>query len=109
MDLCEGFVKHGHKVTVITTPHPEGEKVETQSGFTVHYLTQSRPKKLSGAWFKESRNLVDEIHQNTPIDVIHSNAGTVLSPASTSGFPKSPSPTNAHLRVYSHECSDGRR
>ena len=73
MDLCEGFVKHGHKVTVITTPHPEGEKVETQSGFTVHYLTQSRPKKLSGAWFKESRNLVDEIHQNTPIDVIHSN------------------------------------
>ena len=73
MDLCEGFVKHGHKVTVITTPHPDGKKVETQSGFTVHYLTQSRPKKLSGAWFKESRNLVDEIHQSTPIDVIHSN------------------------------------
>ena len=61
MDLCEGFVKHGHKVTVITTPHPEGEKVETQSGFTVHYLTQSRPKKLSGAWFKESRNLVEPV------------------------------------------------
>ena len=73
MDLCEGFVKHGHEVTVITTPHPDGKKVETQSGFTVHYLTQSRPKKLSGAWFKESRKLVVEIDQSTPIDVIHSN------------------------------------
>ena len=90
MDLCEGFVKHGHKVTVVTTPHPEGKNIEKQSGFTVHYLSHSRPKKLSGAWFKESRALVKEIHQNAPIDVIHSNefAGFgILSWAKRSNIP----------------------
>ena len=72
-DLCGGFVKHGHEVTVITTPHPDGKLVENQSGFTVHYLTASRPKKLSRAWFNESKKVIQEIHQKKPIDVIHSN------------------------------------
>lgn len=73
IDLCEGFVSQGHEVTVLTTAHPDGIEKEVQAGFTVHYLTPSRPKKLSRPWFKESKRIIEEIHQRTPIDVIHSN------------------------------------
>ncbi|HIE65033.1 MAG TPA: glycosyltransferase family 1 protein [Nitrospira sp.] len=72
-DLCEGFVNRGHEVTVITTAHPEGEQMLESSGYTIHFVKPSKPRRLSRRWFKETRKLVDDIHQRKPIDVIHSN------------------------------------
>jgi glycosyltransferase involved in cell wall biosynthesis len=72
-DLCEGFVKMGHEVTVITTANPEGEHTLETSGYTIHFLTPSKPRRLSRGWFKETRKKVLEIHEKKPIDVIHSN------------------------------------
>ncbi len=73
MDLCEGFVKRGHEVTVLTTAHPDGVKTVEESGYTIHFLYPSKPRRLSRAWFKQTRKLVAEIHQQNPIEVIHSN------------------------------------
>jgi glycosyltransferase involved in cell wall biosynthesis len=73
IDLCEGFVRLGHRVTVLTTAHPDGIDSEEEDGYTVHYLLPSKPRRLSRAWFKATQNKVEEIHTNHPIDVIHSN------------------------------------
>ncbi|MBV44215.1 MAG: hypothetical protein CMA54_05515 [Euryarchaeota archaeon] len=78
IDLCEGFVRLGHKVTVLTTAHPDGILKEEQSGFIVHFLTPSRPRRLSRSWFKASKKIIEEIHREDPIDVIHSNEFAAL-------------------------------
>jgi glycosyltransferase involved in cell wall biosynthesis len=78
IDLCEGFVQLGHNVTVLTTAHPDGIDKEEQSGFTVYFLTPSRPRTLSRSWFRESKRAIEEIHRKSPIDVIHSNQFAAL-------------------------------
>ena len=73
IDLCDGFIENGHDVTVITTSHPEKIQKINEKGYDVHFLSPSKPRKLSRAWFKESKKLVQEIHKEKPIDIIHSN------------------------------------
>ena len=72
-DLCEGFVKAGHKVTVLTTSRHDGVEIEETSGYTVRFLSPSTPMKLSRAWFNRALDVIQEIHAEDPIDVIHSN------------------------------------
>lgn len=90
IDLCDGFIENGHEVTVITTSHPEKIERINEKGYDVHFLGPSKPRKLSRAWFKESKKLIQKIHQEKPIDIIHSNefASTgVLSWAKKAGIP----------------------
>ena len=90
MDLCEGFIAKGHQVTIVTTAHPNNIEVEEKDGYTAYYLNPSKPTKLSRNWFKESKKLVKQIHQDNPIDIIHSNefaATGVMSWASKLNIP----------------------
>ena len=90
MDLCEGFIAKGHQVTIVTTAHPDNIEVEEKDGYTAYYLNPSKPTKLSRNWFKESKKLVKQIHQDNPIDIIHSNefaATGVMSWASKLNIP----------------------
>ena len=90
MDLCEGFIAKGHQVTIVTTAHPDNIEVEEKDGYTAYYLNPSKPTKLSRSWFKESKKLVEQIHQDNPIDIIHSNefaATGVMSWASKLNIP----------------------
>ena len=90
MDLCEGFIAKGHQVTIVTTAHPDNIEVEEKDGYTAYYLNPSKPTKLSRSWFKESKKLVKQIHQDNPIDIIHSNefaATGVMSWASKLNIP----------------------
>jgi len=73
VDLCEGFVRLGHRVTVLTTVHPNGIESEEEDGYMVHYVSPSKPRRLSSGWFKATRKKVEEIHATDSIDVIHSN------------------------------------
>ena len=73
IDLCDGFIESGHDVTVITTSHPEKIQKINEKGYDVHFLNPSKPRKLSRAWFKESKKLIQTIHDEKPIDIIHSN------------------------------------
>ncbi len=63
----------GHRVTVLTTVHPDGIKSEEENGYTVHYISPSKPRRLSRGWFKATKKKVEEIHTQDPIDAIHSN------------------------------------
>ena len=90
MDLCEGFIARGHQVTIVTTAHPDNIEMEEKDGHTAYYLNPSKPTKLSRAWFNESKKLVKQIHQDNPIDIIHSNefaATGVMSWASKLNIP----------------------
>ena len=60
IDLCDGFIENGHDVTVITTSHPEKIQKINEKGYDVHFLSPSKPRKLSRAWFKESKKLIQE-------------------------------------------------
>ncbi len=72
-DLCAGFVKAGHKVTVLTTSRKDGVEEEERSGYMVKFLSPSTPMKLSRSWFNRALSEVRKIHRDDPIDVIHSN------------------------------------
>ena len=72
-DLCGGFVKAGHKVTVLTTSRQDGVEEEERSGYRVKFLSPSTPMKLSRTWFNRALSEIREIHRVDPIDVIHSN------------------------------------
>ena len=90
MDLCEGFIAKGHQVTIVTTAHPDNIEMEEKDGYTAYYLNPSKPTKLSRAWFNKSKKLVKQIHQDNPIDIIHSNefaATGVMSWASKLNIP----------------------
>jgi len=73
MDLCGGFIAKGHRVTIVTTAHPDGIEREEKDGYVVHYLNPSKPTKLSKNWFRQSKKLVKQIHEEYPIEIIHSN------------------------------------
>ena len=78
IDLCDGFIENGHDVTVITTSHPEKIQKINEKGYDVHFLNPSKPTKLSRTWFKESKKLIQKIHDENPIDIIHSNEFCLL-------------------------------
>ena len=89
-DLCAGFVKAGHKVTVLTTSRKDGVEEEERSGYTVKFLSPSTPMKLSRSWFNRALSEVRKIHRDDPIDVIHSNefaAKGVMGWAKKNGIP----------------------
>ena len=90
MDLCQGFVKKGHKVTVITTGRQDKVDREIINGVDVCYLTGSKPSHYSRKWNKLARQMISQLHQKTPIDVIHSQsmgANGVLKWAKSNSIP----------------------
>ena len=50
-DLCAGFAKAGHKVTVLTTSRKDGVEEEERSGYRVNFLCPSTQMKLSRTCF----------------------------------------------------------
>ena len=84
--LCEGLVKAGHKVFVITT----GLNQEINKGLTSprsipnrvpnYVFTNSSPGKYSSQWFKESVKTYQELSQKEKIDVLisQSSAGVAV-------------------------------
>ena len=74
MDLSEGFVKAGHKVTLVTTGRKDNIDHELINGVEIFYLTGSKPSHYSKNWNKLARTKLVELHQHTPFDVIHSQS-----------------------------------
>ena len=74
MDLCDGFIKNGHKVTILTTAHQDGITTENIDNIKIHYLSPSRPERYSRSWNRACKLKISEIHSSTPIDIIHSQS-----------------------------------
>ena len=90
MDLCEGFVRAGHKVTLLTTGREDNIEHEVINGVEIFYLAGSKPSHYSKKWNKLARSKLAELHQHTPFDVIHSQsmgANGVLKWAKSNSIP----------------------
>ena len=74
MDLCEGFVKSGHRVTVLTTGREDNIDHEVINGVEIFYLAGSKPSYYSKKWNNLARKKLAELHQHIPFDVIHSQS-----------------------------------
>ncbi|MCB1385735.1 MAG: glycosyltransferase family 4 protein [Nitratireductor sp.] len=65
----------GHRVTVITTRHPDGAKrpiarIEQEPGISIHYLGAGRPEKTDRAYWRESAKTFDRLHLEQPFDIV---------------------------------------
>lgn len=90
MDLCEGFVRAGHKVTLLTTGREDNIEHEVINGVEIFYLAGSKPSHYSKKWNKLARSKLAELHQHTSFDVIHSQsmgANGVLKWAKSNSIP----------------------
>ena len=79
MDLCNGFVQSGHKVTVVTTARNDGIEFETIDGVDICYLSGSKPGYYSRKWNSLCRKQIIKLHQENPIDIIHSQSMGAIS------------------------------
>lgn len=68
--LCEGLIKRGHDVTIISTNHPEGKEFEIQDGIKIHYLKNTTFGSRRKGWKKESVNKFVALNNEYPFDVI---------------------------------------
>tara|TARA_B100001741_G_scaffold107147_1_gene88287 strand:- start:1636 stop:2841 length:1206 start_codon:yes stop_codon:yes gene_type:complete len=74
MDLCSGFVQSGHEVTVVTTARNDGVEIEIIDGVNICYLSGSKPGYYSRKWNSLCRKKITKLHQENPIDIIHSQS-----------------------------------
>lgn len=52
--LAEGLVEAGHRVTVITTQHPDGMSVGETRGVEIHYLRDTIPEFYMGRFYRST-------------------------------------------------------
>ena len=67
--LLEGLSKRGHKITVISTKHPNGKEYEEINGIEIHYLKHTTFGSSRKGWKKESINKFKDIVRTEKIDI----------------------------------------
>jgi len=72
--LSEGLAKKGHHVSIISTKHPEGKKIEVQQGVNIFYLENTVFGSRRNQWIRESVRTFFELHHQHAFDVIWSQS-----------------------------------
>jgi len=72
--LCEGLVKRGHKVTIISTRHPDGKEYEEVNGIKIYYLIKTGFSTYWKKWGKESLKKFDQLNSVKPFDIVLSQS-----------------------------------
>jgi glycosyltransferase involved in cell wall biosynthesis len=70
-DLAEGLAKRGHDVTIITTRHPNGIKMECKKNLKIYYV-ENEPLKYNKKFCIESAKIFDKINKKENFDIVHS-------------------------------------
>jgi len=73
--LVDGLVKRGHKVTIITTKHPEGIKTEDDEMVSIYYVG-NRPITYTKKFYRDSADLFQQLDYINNFDVVHSQSGS---------------------------------
>ncbi|MBC7258860.1 MAG: glycosyltransferase family 4 protein [Chloroflexi bacterium] len=71
-DLCQGLVERGHRITVITTRHPQGETETRAPGIRTLFLPYSADRAYAVAWWRESARAFARLHAADPVDIVWS-------------------------------------
>lgn len=72
-NLINGLAAKGHEVTVITTKHPSGLKVEKRPKLKIFYVGD-RSLKYTKAFFRESAKVFLRLSKQEEFDIIHSQS-----------------------------------
>jgi glycosyltransferase involved in cell wall biosynthesis len=72
--LCEGLVKRGHKVTIISTRHPDGKEYEEVNGIKIYYLIKTGFSTYWKKWGKESLRKFDRLNRAKSFDIVFSQS-----------------------------------
>lgn len=67
--LLEGLSERNHKITVISTKHPDGKKYEEINGIKIYYLEQTTFGSPRRGWKKQSINKFKDIVRTEKIDI----------------------------------------
>ncbi|MFI5273320.1 MAG: glycosyltransferase family 4 protein [Ktedonobacterales bacterium] len=67
-----GLVERGHRVTIITTPLPNGEHtaMATDDWGDTHFVGDGPPAAYSAAWWQASKELLLSLHHHQPFDAV---------------------------------------
>ena len=72
--LSEGLVKRGHRVTMISSKHPEGVLREHRNGVDIHYLSDTVFGSRRHGWAAKSVQRYRMLHKKVPFDLIWSQS-----------------------------------
>ncbi|MGB8216467.1 MAG: glycosyltransferase family 4 protein [Candidatus Methanoperedens sp.] len=76
-EVVNGLIRKGHKVTIITTKHPDDIATEDKGNLHVYYL-DGKPLKCTNKFYKKSAKLFEKLNLEERFDIVHSQ--------STSGY-----------------------
>jgi glycosyltransferase involved in cell wall biosynthesis len=76
--LRRGLVRRGHRVTTITTPHPEGASVVTDEWGETRFVPDGAPGAYSREWWWASVDALIHLNQQRPVDVVVSQSGAAF-------------------------------
>ncbi len=76
-EVVNGLIKKGHKVTIITTKHPDDIATEDKGNLHIYYLG-GKSLKCTNKFYKESAKLFEKLNLEDRFDIVHSQ--------STSGY-----------------------
>lgn len=68
--LCEGLVKRGHDVVIISTAHPDGKEFEEKNGIKLHYLKNTVFGSKRNGWETASLKKFLELERVNNFDII---------------------------------------
>jgi len=81
--LCEGLVKRGHEVTIISTKHPSNLDYEEKNGISINYLKNTVSGSKRKNWSRTGLKKFLELNDKRPFDIILSQQSSAY------GFPRS--------------------
>lgn len=70
--VCRGLAARGHRITAITTRHPQGEAEARMPGVRTIFLPHSADRAYAASWWSESARTFDQLNRDDPVDVIWS-------------------------------------
>ena len=72
--LCEGLIKRGHEVTVISARHPADKEYEEVNGIKIYYLIETGFSTYWKKWGKESLKKFDQLNRMKYFDIVLSQS-----------------------------------
>lgn len=73
-DLCQALAAGGHRMTVITTRHPDARAETVVSGVRTLFLPHASERAYAQVWWRESQRVLARLNGEDPIDLIWSQS-----------------------------------
>lgn len=76
--LAEGLIARGHDLTVLTSPHPDGQSEAVEGTIPVRYIGPGSHRTFSHAWSEACYQEITRLHQEEPFDLLLSQSAAAV-------------------------------